>query len=77
MTCSNRVNVPNGDQNILRRAVGTGESRGAGGGHEPPDFVRSVNPILTRGQIMPATLLIALQIFRSTYGPAVPAVFPI
>jgi hypothetical protein len=31
MTCSNRVNAPNGDQNILRMAVGTG-GRGAGHG---------------------------------------------
>ena len=53
MTCFNRVNAPNGDQNILRGLPETG-SRGArpcppAGGHEPPIFVRPVNPILTRG----------------------------
>ena len=62
MTCSNRVNAPNGDQNILPRVVGTGE-QGAGW-YEPPNFVRSVNPILTSGgQIMPTRLLLVLHIF--------------
>ena len=37
----------------------------------PPNFEISVNPISTRGQIMPTTLLLAAaQIFRPTYGPA-------
>ena len=35
MTCSNRVNAPNVDQNILRRTVGTGEQGGRGGGMNP------------------------------------------
>ena len=29
----------------------------------PPDFGRSVNPIPTRGQIVPTTLLLAARIF--------------
>ena len=35
MTCSNRVNAPNGDQNILRRAVGNWGAGGAGGDMNP------------------------------------------
>ena len=42
---------------------------GAGGAMAPPDFGRSVNPISTRGQFMPTTLLTP-QIFRPSYGPA-------
>ena len=41
------------------RAVGTG---GAGGAFAPKDSGRSVNPIATRGQIMPTTLLLAMAI---------------
>ena len=56
---------------ILCRAVGAGGSTG-GVGMAPPDFGRSVNPILTGGaQIIPETLLLALQIFRPSNGPAV------
>ena len=49
------------------RSVG---SRGQGGSI-PPGFVRSVNPISTRGDIMPTILLLAPRIFRPSYGPTI------
>ena len=42
------------------RAVGAG---GAGGGHGPPDFNISVNPISTREVNIPITLLLAPLVF--------------
>ena len=45
-----------------RRAVGAGWAEGPrdrGSEALPPDFGRSVNPIQTRGQVMPNTLLLA------------------
>ena len=44
--------------------------RGVVPGNAGADFGRSVNPVNQEGQSMPTTLLLALQIFRPSYGPA-------
>ena len=54
---------------VLFRAVGTG--RGAGGARLPQIFGRSVNPISTRGQIMPTNYYSLPKIFRPSDIPAV------
>ena len=47
------------------RAVGAG---GLGEGHGPhPDFDRSINPISTRGLIMPTILIHSPRISRHSY----------
>ena len=47
----------------LRRDAGRGTAGGGGQLPHPPVFGRSVNPIPTRGKIMPIALLLAPQIF--------------
>ena len=42
---------------------------GAWGGLAPPMFGQTVNPISTRGQIIPTTVLRARRIFRPCDGP--------
>ena len=44
---------------------------GAGGAMAPPDFGRTVNPISTRGQIMPLKYYWHLRLFRPSDGPEV------
>ena len=47
--------------------VGSTEVVARGGGQSPPELGRSVNPIQTRGQIMPLTLLPAPRTLKVIY----------
>merc|ERR1719491_2401011 len=57
----------------MHRAVRAGGGGGGGGGNSPPPphFERSVNPILTRGQIIPTSVILlspSPSISRPSYG---------